>query len=226
MKWAGTYDRALRCTGGPTKGARALLAWLLEEYSDDGLTSGGIYNCRPVRGTSSTTSLHGEGRAVDGMIPATPGEPTPLGLDIVRRLGAAGDQLGVQTVIYARRIYSGKSPDGRHYGGIAPHWDHPHIELTRAAAATLTLARCRELLTRTTPISAPTASTSQEDDMPKLIRAATGKVAIIGAPGRQPFEHVSPSHLAALQRVHGEALEVNSREFDLTAEFYGSTERA
>lgn len=145
MRWAAPYQPAVRCTTGPTRGARALLAWLLETYAVRGMRSGGIYNCRPVRG-GTMTSTHGEGRGIDGMIPATPGKATELGSEVLNRVGAVAEPLGVQTVIYARRIYSAQSPDGRPYAGVAPHWDHLHMELTRPAAADLTLARCRQLL--------------------------------------------------------------------------------
>lgn len=66
------------CTDGPTPGARALLAYWLEAYRPPG-SSLGIFNCRTVRG-GSTTSLHGEGRAVDLGVPVT-----AAGHDTMRR---------------------------------------------------------------------------------------------------------------------------------------------
>lgn len=143
MKWAWPYERAARCTNGPAEGARHLLAWLLEEYPLG--WSGGIFNCRTVRG-GSTTSTHGEGRAVDFMLPVVNGLGHPTGHEIVRRLGTAGDRLGVQFVIFDRQQWSAKNPGGGHYGGVHPHRDHLHIELTRAAARNLTLATLRSVL--------------------------------------------------------------------------------
>ena len=149
MNWA-RWEGAVRCTGKVTPGARALLAWLLEGYSPPG-RSGGIYNCRTVVGGTST-SLHGEGRAVDFMLPVqSNGRPTAVGQrtgdEIVKRLGAHGRRLGVQCVIWDRRIHSASSPNGRPYTGVHPHYDHLHIELTWAAANNLTLATLRAVLT-------------------------------------------------------------------------------
>jgi peptidoglycan hydrolase-like protein with peptidoglycan-binding domain len=48
-------------------------------------------------------------------------------------------------MIFDQVIYSAKSPDGRKYEGPAPHKDHVHIELTRKAAANLTLATIRQV---------------------------------------------------------------------------------
>jgi murein L,D-transpeptidase YcbB/YkuD len=102
----------------------------------------GIYNCRVVAGTP-TKSLHGEGRAVDFGMPMVDGRGSAAGHDIVRRLGAQGHRLGVQALIYDRRIWSAKSPTGRAYTGRDPHYDHLHIELTRHAASRMNLATFR-----------------------------------------------------------------------------------
>jgi hypothetical protein len=143
MNWASPWEAATRCTGDAEPGARALLAWLLENY-DDGFSLG-IYNCRSVRG-ASTKSTHGEGRGVDFGLPMINGRANPIGHGIVPRLGAQGARLGIQTVIWDRRIWSAASPNGRPYTGVAPHYDHLHIELTRAAAAQMTLATFRAVL--------------------------------------------------------------------------------
>lgn len=156
MNWATPYESASRCTGTARPGARALLAWALEVYRDRGAYSLGIYNCRTVRG-GSTTSLHGEGRAVDLGLPLGPdGRGTPLGRAIVAQLGAHGARLGVQAIVYDRTVWSAKSPAGRPYGGTHPHYDHLHIELTRQAADRLTLATFRAVL----------GTAAEEDDMP------------------------------------------------------------
>lgn len=142
------WEGATECTGGPESGAQALLAYLLEEYPN--ARSLGIYNCRTVRG-GSTTSLHGEGRAVDlGWPMSSAGRGTASGEAVVKRLAAHGRRLGIQTIIYNRRIYSARSPQGRYYGGTHPHYDHHHIELTRAAGDRLTLATLRSVLGHTT----------------------------------------------------------------------------
>lgn len=105
----------------------------------------GIYLCRPVRG-GQAMSLHACGRALDWAMPMVNGRGSKAGHDLVKRLGAHGDRLGVQCVIYDRRIWSARSPNGRLYGGVAPHYDHLHIELTPQAGRNLTLATLRAVL--------------------------------------------------------------------------------
>lgn len=141
LTWA-SWQGADDCTDGPTSGARHLLAYLAESWPQG--SSMGIYNCRSVVG-GSTTSLHGEGRAVDWGMPMHRGRGTRVGRSIVDALGAHGRRLGIQAVIYDREIWSEKSPDGRYYGGQHPHYDHLHIELTWEAARRLTLATLREV---------------------------------------------------------------------------------
>lgn len=139
MPWA-AWEGAVRCTGGPEAGARALLAWLLEAYPQG--WSMGIYNCREVRG-GKTRSLHSEGRAIDYGMPMVGGRGSPAGREIVNRLAPHGVRLGIQEVIYDRMIWSARSPGGRPYTGVAPHYDHLHIALCRPAARSLNLATCR-----------------------------------------------------------------------------------
>jgi len=135
MNWAG-WQAAGPCTAGPAPGARALLEWLSGSFVGH---SGGIYNCRTVRG-SQVRSIHGEGSAVDWMMPVVRGRGNPDGHDVVRELGANGRRLGVQAVIFDRTIWSARSPSGRPYTGVHPHYDHLHIELTREAGQRLTVA--------------------------------------------------------------------------------------
>ncbi len=137
------WQAADHCTGGAAPGARALMAWCLEQFNDD--QNLGIYNCRTVVG-GSTTSCHGEGRACDVGYKMIGGKANPNGLALVRKLGEHGQALGIQAMIFNRIIYSAKSPDGRHYDGEAPHTDHVHIELTRKAGANLTLATIRNAM--------------------------------------------------------------------------------
>ena len=47
----------------------------------------------------------------------------------------------MQTIIWNRRIWSARSPNGRPYSGTASHVDHLHIELNRRAAVGLTRAQ-------------------------------------------------------------------------------------
>lgn len=142
MIWA-RWERAEGCTGGPESGAVALSHWL-------GLVlpqghSGGIYNCRTVRG-SSVPSMHGEGRAVDWMMPVVDGRGHPAGREAITKMGEHGRRLGIQCVIFDRTIWSARSPNGRRYNGAHPHHDHLHVELTRQAAKVTTLSGLRSVL--------------------------------------------------------------------------------
>jgi peptidoglycan hydrolase-like protein with peptidoglycan-binding domain len=65
---------------------------------------------------------------------------TADGRALVDLLGSHADGLGLQCIIYDRTIWSAIAPDGRPYGGVNPHYDHLHIELTWQAARQLTLA--------------------------------------------------------------------------------------
>lgn len=124
------YVGAKTCTQGPTTGARGAMAWFLAKYADDGGLNAGIYNCRDIRG-GTTTSLHGEGRAFDAAIrPYSAAYGTKLA-DLIRRHSA---ELGVQCVIWNRRIWSGYYDEWRTYTGVNPHVDHLHVELSWAAA--------------------------------------------------------------------------------------------
>ena len=148
-RWA-PWTGATRCTDGPEPGARAFLAWLYEEFRPPGYSLG-IYNCRTVRG-ASTTSTHGEGRAVDYGLPVVAGRGNPVGYEILDRIGPHGAEVGIQCVVFDRRIWSPSSPQGRRYDGTHPHYDHLHIEFTREAAARLTLSTFRYVLAKETTV--------------------------------------------------------------------------
>lgn len=154
------WQGARSCTGSVAPGARVFLAWALENFAPP-MRSGGIYNCRTVVG-GSTTSIHGEGRAIDLMLPTSGGRPTEeskaIGYEIVELLGRNGLELGIQCIIWDRTIWSALSPNGRVYTGTHPHYDHLHIELDRNAAQTLTLAKIREV-TGKFPTEAPSTPT-------------------------------------------------------------------
>lgn len=138
-----SWDPATHCTGSATQGAQALMRFIIERYDSKGAGNWGIYNCRSVRG-GSDTSLHAEGRALDVGFPL--GDPD--GDDLLKRLLRVPGRLGIQAIIYERRIYSALSPDGRPYTGVAPHYDHLHIELTREAGARLTYETVKRVLRR------------------------------------------------------------------------------
>lgn len=153
------YQAAAKCTSGPTTGAKALMSWFLGAYADDGGKNLGIFNCRPVRG-GKNTSLHGEGRAGDlGVNP----HGAAWGWEVANFLVQNSAELGVQCVIYARKIWSGSYPDKgwRDYTGAADHFDHLHVELTWWGAQNLTVALINaEAGTKPLPPPPPPAASS------------------------------------------------------------------
>lgn len=151
------YVGARSCTGGPQPGAIALRDWAKDVYH---ARNDGIYNCRPVRGSTTTTSLHGEGRAVD--IGCNAGDPWAATLADILRLHSK--ELGIQCIIYNRRIWSGAYPNAgwRPYGGVDSHTTHLHVELSWAAAtgpSALTVEKIKAVLdgAKSSPVAAPTA---------------------------------------------------------------------
>ena len=140
------WDSCTMDARGPQPGALALLAWHREADVPPG-RSGGIFAPRNVRG-GTTRSVHACGRALDWMRPVarSTGRGTASGERLVRLLARHGRRVGIQLIIYNRRIYSARNPEGVYYGGVHPHYDHLHIELTRAAAQNLTLATLRAVL--------------------------------------------------------------------------------
>lgn len=136
------YVGARSCTDGPQPGVvnfqDAALKTVPESHSD------GIYNCRPVRGSTTTTSLHGEGRAFDWGC----AKGALWAAEAADFLVEHSKQLGIQCVIYDRRIWSGAHPDAgwRPYHGVDAHTTHLHIEFSWAAAEHLTEAQAAHYL--------------------------------------------------------------------------------
>ena len=97
----------------------------------------GIYNNRNVRGGSSL-SRHAAGAAGDTGFPFKIGG-TSWGWKLANDLIAEHDELGVQQIIYSRKIWRNTRADEgwRKYTGSADHYEHVHWELTDAAAASL-----------------------------------------------------------------------------------------
>lgn len=136
---------ATGCTGSARQGARALMRYALDTY--DRAKNWGIYNCRETR-SGGSYSPHAEGRAIDVAFPlAGDGTGSSYGHAFVNALLQGGpSKLGIQAIIYDRTIWSAKSPNGRPYTGASPHYDHVHVEMTRAAANSVTLATVRSVL--------------------------------------------------------------------------------
>lgn len=158
------YEGAKGPSGGPTAGAKALMSWYLGAYGSRGGRNLGIYNPKRISGPSSAWSLHAEGRADDLGVPG--GDPQ-WARDLAEALRASSAELGCQLVIYRRRVWSSLHPDEgwRNYDGSNPHTDHLHVELSRAAAGSLTVQRCTLVLGNGTgvgPLPVPPSSGSAE----------------------------------------------------------------
>lgn len=188
------YTPATGCTGGPTPGARALMAWYLATYPDG--RNDGIYNCRPVRG-GRTWSTHAEGRADDLGTPLT-GAPPAWATELAARLVATSAELGVQCVIWHRRIWSSAHPhDGwRPYPGVDPHDTHMHVELTRTAGRSLTEARITSVLAEPRPPTSPPRE-------PTMILASSRGVLWLLAGDKTKRKILSPVTARALQLKAG-----------------------
>ena len=138
------YQGAKKCLNEVQPGSRALMAWWLSRFGGSGGINSGIVNCRPVVG-GTKPSLHSEGRATDlGVRP----HDAAYGHEAASLLHAHSGELGVQCIIWSRRIWSGSRPNAgfRAYAGRNPHLDHLHVELSWPAARTLTHARIVEVL--------------------------------------------------------------------------------
>ena len=130
--YTGPYVGAKSCTSGPQPGAWGAMDYFLSAYKSKGGVNTGIYNCRSVRG-GRTTSLHGEGRAADfGIRPYG----AKWGTALANALVAHSKELGIQCVIWNRKIWSSSYPRSgwRRYSGVASHTDHIHVEFTWARA--------------------------------------------------------------------------------------------
>lgn len=185
----GGYQGATRCTSGPAPGARGAMAWFTGAYRQEKGTNLGIYNCRAVRG-GTTTSLHGEGRADDF---GTPTSGQDWSWQLAELLRIHSKELGIQCVIHRRRIWSSSycSAGWRNYTGVAAHFDHLHVELTKEAAARSeadTIALWNRVLGDPSPIKdghaipAPVPSTPQVGVWREI---AMGQVSEIGTKGEQ-----------------------------------------
>jgi hypothetical protein len=61
-------------------------------------------------------------------------------MPIIELLGPHGHRLQIDHVIYNRMIWSAKSPNGRYYSGVHPHYDHLHIGFNKIGAANVNYA--------------------------------------------------------------------------------------
>lgn len=151
----GGYAGARTCTGTATPGAKALMSWYLGAYAERGAANLGIYVCKDIAG-SRTTSLHGEGRACD--LGSSPYRNLPFMDDVADALVAHSRELGIQCVIHAAQIWSSSYPHAgwRDYTGES-HNGHIHAELMWWAARDLTVAKINSVLGSSVVVRPPAA---------------------------------------------------------------------
>lgn len=129
------YDRPTSCTGSARPGLVALQRVTMRTPGYGSIRNGGIYNCRSVRGAGSI-SEHAEGRAWDAML--TPGDA--VGQRLADFLVSKATDLGIQAVIYNRRVWGYGRYNWRSYSGVNPHVDHVHVSMQTRAANEVTEA--------------------------------------------------------------------------------------
>lgn len=150
-----TYRSATRCVGGAQPGTVALDHFLRAQFPKTYPIN--IYSCRDVFGGVGY-SHHAEGRADDRGVPTTPtgGAITAIGMPVIHLLGPHGKALGIDHMIYNRRIWAAAYPTGKYYSGKHPHYDHWHIGLTWEASQTLTIAKIESIVFPTSVPPPPT----------------------------------------------------------------------
>jgi hypothetical protein len=120
------------------------MSWINRNYPKS--KNWGIYSCRNIPGGGM--SLHGEGRALDVGYAVVDGKGNPDGYRLFAHLKSRAVELGVQGIIWDRKISTNKG-DNRPYGGTTltlAHVDHLHIELTNAAARNLTATKIAQIM--------------------------------------------------------------------------------
>lgn len=131
-----------KCGTGPRPGAKALLAYAIEQFP--GVAgSDGIFNCRNIRGGSSL-SLHADGRAPDVHFP----RKHPDGDRFFHWCIDQAHVIGAQELIWNHQIWSAHHPyiSGYVHGpGGDDHETHVHAGLCLPSANSLTLELLRSL---------------------------------------------------------------------------------
>lgn len=163
-----------RCLGHQA-GVNQLQTWLIARYPKT--FNLGTYVCRGNTGGAGL-SLHAEGRAGDTGVPFR----HPSGFAIRDFLITNAADLGVQEVIWDRRIWHANRPYLRDYGGPNPHTDHVHWALCWRTARTLTVnwLNLRYPAGGAVPVPAPP---TEDPDMPAspIQRGTSGPLfAVIG----------------------------------------------
>lgn len=128
------WNGGSNCSGGMTSGARILGDYLVEHFRSN-MYQG--YACRTIRGTSNSMSVHGTGRALDVFITLDKGSAdNDKGDPIANWLVEHAEEIGIQYIVWDRTQWKGYTSGTKdsYYGGVHPHHDHLHIELTQEAS--------------------------------------------------------------------------------------------
>jgi hypothetical protein len=127
---------------GPQPAPKALWA-LVHDYFPRA-RSLGIYNVRTVAGTSKL-SFHAEGRALDIALYAVLSSEKLLGNQLFELLIRNARELGLDHVIWDRRIWSTAGGGPRLYLGKkqGPHTNHLHVAFTRPGSQQRAFPRTR-----------------------------------------------------------------------------------
>lgn len=119
MAWS--YNRCYGPGSGPHPTAEALARWMAD--ADPGGRSGGIFNPRKVRGSSSW-SVHACGRALDWFP-----RDDAMGWRLAYIITDYPDGAGVQMVLWKDYQWGGRHGPRWTYTGRRDHDDHLHIEI-------------------------------------------------------------------------------------------------
>ncbi len=133
---AGPWVGESGCSGGLTPGAIELKDFLSQAFPQ--IWHIGGYNCRPIRGSTTVMSVHGTGRALDLHIALDGGDAdNGAGDPVGNWLIVHAQEIGIQYIIWDHLSWKADRPVGskdRDYGGVNPHIDHLHVEISPAAA--------------------------------------------------------------------------------------------
>jgi len=120
------FDEVGPDCAGEQPGMEALQAWMCLEHT---LADSGTYVCKYISGSDPPKrSFHAEGRAGD-----LSGYPLPMSRGALFLVGHA-EEIGVQEVIYDRRIWRSTYQEWRKFTGKDPHTSHIHYAINWQAA--------------------------------------------------------------------------------------------
>lgn len=165
----------LPCAVGPLPGTAHIQQVLMDVFPR--ARDSGIFNCRTVRG-GTALSKHAKGRAGDTSFAMINGKANPQGYNLVAVLLENAWELGLETIIWDKQLWSARWPFGREYTppiGGSTHEDHVHWEQITPYAYSLTLDQAEiiiggsvltpeqeALIVRALPILAELLSVDQE----------------------------------------------------------------